>query len=141
MVKWAYDKVIQTGLGIANDPITRATSPNVQPCSGNMANGTYYVAAAWTNSAGAEGMSSAPVTIEVAGSSFKVQAASVTANVKGWNIYAGNAPQTLTLQNDLPLALGQTWVQPDTILTVGRPAGRGQSPDYLLPVPRTIQRG
>ena len=47
----------------------------------------------------------------------------------------------MTIQNLAALAPGQTWVQPDTLSTTGRPAGSGQTPNYRLPVPRTIQRG
>src|SRR4029077_2659960 len=103
--------------------------------------GTYYVAVGWTNAANAEGMTSTPVAVEVSGSSFTVQAALDAANVRGWNVYAGRAPGALTLQNSSPLAHEHAWVQPDTLLTAGRMAGCGQAPDYLLPVPRTIQRG
>src|SRR3954451_7014549 len=49
MVKWAYEKVIQTGLGIANDPVSTASSPDVHTCAGSLSDGTYYVAVAWTN--------------------------------------------------------------------------------------------
>jgi hypothetical protein len=141
MAKWAYDKVIQTGLGIANDPIVRAASPRVQPVSGGLADGTYYVAAAWTNESGTEGAVSTPVTIEIAGSSFAATVAAAPANAKGWNVYAGSMPQGLTLQNDSPLGLGQPWKQPDVLSTGERAAGSGQAADYLLPVPRTMMRG
>lgn len=140
-VKWAYDKVIQTGLGIATDAVPRALSPNVQPCAGGLPDGTYYVSAACTNAKGEEGASSEPATIQISGSSFSVQAAEAAANVRGWNVYAGSTPVGLTLQNSSPLALTQTWAQPNIVLTGGRIAGDGQAPDYLLPVPRTIQRG
>jgi hypothetical protein len=141
MVKWAYEKLIQSGLGIANDPVGRATPPNVQICSGGLASGTYYVAAGWTNASGVTGAASTPATIDVAASSFTVQASSSRANVKGWNVYVGMTPLSLTQQNDSPMRKDQIWVQPDTIKTDGKPAGMGQAPDYVLPVPRTIQRG
>jgi hypothetical protein len=142
MAKRAYEKLIQTGLGISTDPVPRATPPKlVAPCAGGLQDGTYYVAVAWTNAGGAEGMTSTLVAVEVSGSSFTVQAATDAANVRGWNVYAGCAPGALTLQNSSSLALDQAWVQPDTLLTTGRMAGCGQAPDYLLPVPRTIQRG
>jgi hypothetical protein len=141
MVKWAYDKVLQTGLGIVSDPLVRAASPHVQAGPGGLPDGTYYVAAAWTNAAGAEGTISIPIAIDVAGSTFTVRTEAGPVNVKGWNVYAGTAPQSLTRQNDGPLAPDQTWVQPDSILTGSKTAGSGQAPDYLLPVPRMIQRG
>jgi hypothetical protein len=141
MARWAHDKLILTGLGIATDPVVRAVPPLVQLVSGGLADGTYYVATSWTNAAGREGAVSTPVTIQTAGSSFAVSAGAGPANAKGWNVYAGNAPEALTLQNNTPLGMGQTWAQPNTISTSGRPAGNGQAPDYLMPVPRTILRG
>jgi hypothetical protein len=79
--------------------------------------------------------------IEVAGGSFEVQAGAVPANVKGWNVYVGTTPQRLTRQNDSPLGVDVPWTQPNALAADGRLAGSGQLPDYLLPVPRAIQRG
>ena len=141
MVKWAWDKLIETGLGLVDDPVARAATPHVLRAAGGLPDSTYYVAAAWTNAAGAEGTSSIPATIDVAGGSFAVQTGGGPANVKGWNIYAGTSLTSLTRQNDKPLAPGETWLQPSAISTSGPPASCGQAPDYLLPVPRTIQRG
>ena len=140
MVKWAYNQVIQGGLGIVTDPMEQAATPVVRPSAGGLADGTYYVAIAWTNAAGEEGASSAPATIQVSGSSFAVQT-TAPPNVKGWNVYCGTSPATMTLQDSPTLAPGQTWVQPDTLSTTGRLAGSGQTPTYRLPVPRTIKRG
>jgi hypothetical protein len=140
LAKWAYSQVIQGGLGIASDPVKQAATPEVRPAAGGLADGAYYVAVAWTNSAGEEGGSSMPAVIQVTGSSFEVQAMP-PANVKGWNVYCGTSPATMTMQNGQALAPGQTWGQSDTLSTTGRPAGSGQAPSYRLPVPRTIQRG
>ena len=141
MVKWAYEKVLQTGLGMASDPVKRAASPHLKTKSGALPDGTYYVAASWTNATGAEGAASTPSTIQTAGSSFAATAGAAPANAKGWNVYAGTTPLTLTLQNDMPLGVADTWAQPDTLSTNGQAAGTGQLPDYLLPVPRLILRG
>ena len=140
MVKWAYDQVIQSGLGIAANPVEQAATPALQPSAGGLADGTYYVAIAWTNAAGEEGASSVPATIKVSGSSFAVQT-TAPAKVKGWNVYCGTKPGTMTIQNSGILAPGQSWVQPDSLSTTGRLAGSGQTPTYRLAVPRTIQRG
>jgi hypothetical protein len=140
MAKWAYNQVIRSGLGITSNPVKQAATPVPRPSSGGLADGTYYVAIAWTNVAGEEGASSAPATIQVSGSSFAVQT-TAPPNVKGWNVYCGTSPATMTMQNSATLALGQTWEQPDTLSTTGRLAGNGQAPSYRLPVPRTIQRG
>ena len=140
MVKWAYSQVIRGGLGMAADPMERAATPEVRASAGSLADGTYYVAIAWTNAAGEEGATSAPAMIQVSGSSFAVETAA-PANARGWNVYGGTSPSTMTMQNPSVLGPGETWVQPDTLSTTGRPAGDGQRPTYRLPVPRTIQRG
>jgi hypothetical protein len=139
-VKWAYNQVIQDGLGIASNPVKQATTPVPLAAAGGLADGTYYIAIAWTNVAGEEGASSIPGTIQVSGSSFSVQT-TAPLNVAGWNVYCGTTPASMTIQNPATLASGQTWVQPDTLTTTARLAGNGQMPTYRLPVPRTIQRG
>ncbi|MCX6633379.1 MAG: hypothetical protein NTW28_37770 [Candidatus Solibacter sp.] len=140
MVKWAYDQLVRGGLGIAADPVEQARTPEPRPSAGGLAEGAYYVAIAWTNAAGEEGGSSVPAVIRVSGSSFAVET-TVSPNVKGWNVYCGTSPATMTMQNLATLAPGQTWVQPDTLSSTGRPAGSGQAPTYRLALPRTIQRG
>jgi hypothetical protein len=138
--KWAYNRVIQDGMGMAANPVRQAATPVPQASTGGLAANTYYVSIAWINAAGEEGASSAPAVIEVTGSSFSVRT-TAPSNVTGWNMYCGTSPATMTIQNVAALAPGQTWVQPDTLSTTGRLAGNGQSPTYRLPVPRTIQRG
>jgi hypothetical protein len=138
--RWAHDKVIEYGLGIAVDPVRRASAATVRVSKGSLADGTYYVAVAWMNAAGEEGASSAPVTIAVSGSSFAVET-DLPARAKGWNVYSGTSPETMTLQNGTALAAGQSWVQPNSLSTTGRAAGDGQKATYILAVPRAIQRG
>jgi hypothetical protein len=58
----------------------------------------------------------------------------------GWNVYVGIGPDAMTLQNGSPIAIAHTWLQP-AFLAAGPPPGPGQSPTYLKPVPRMIQRG
>jgi hypothetical protein len=140
MVKWAYNKLRQSGLGMVMNPVEQAATPAINPSAGGLADGSYYAAVAWTNAAGEEGASSTPAMIQVSGSSFAVQT-TAPANVKGWNVYCGTSPTTMTKQNPATLALGQTWVQADTLSTTGRLAGNGQKPTYRLAVPRAIQRG
>jgi hypothetical protein len=141
MVKWAYDKLLQTGLGITDDPIPRAAPPFVQTCTGSLPDATYYVSVTWINAAGGEGTNSVPLAISTIGGSFSVLPIPRPANGNNWNAYVGTSPQLLVLQNEFPIGPNQPWVQPDTIRTSGKQAGGGQAPDYLLPVPRRLQRG
>ena len=137
--QWAYNHVIQSGLGIAAEPVARATPPEVTPSAGSLEDGTYYVSAAWTNGAGEEGACSTPTEIRTSNSSFAVRT-SAHAGVRGWNIYCGTDPAAITLQNQAPLAAQETWIQP-ALTSDGRAAGKGQDPTYRLPVPRILQRG
>ncbi len=144
--KWAYEKLVAAGIGVASVPVPRAAMPAVTaaaaPAPGApLPDGTYYVTVAWVNAAGEEGASALPATIATAGSTLLVQPAGAPPRTAaGWNVYVGTGPDSMALQNGSPIAIGQTWLQPAP-LAAGRPPGPGQRPSYLKPVPRVIQRG
>jgi hypothetical protein len=141
LAKWAYEKLIQSGVGIAQDALPQAAMPALGVAPGGLPDGTYYVAAAWTNAGGEEGAASLPGNVMTGGCTFSVQAVSAPANARGWNVYAGTDPYGLVLQNAAVLRVGDSWVQPNSLVTVGRPPGTGQAPTYMRRVPRMIQRG
>jgi len=141
LAAWARGKLIQNGIGIAQDPVAQAAPPALETAPGALADGVWYVSAAWTNHAGEEGAGSHPATIATTGGSFRVLPAVAPANARGWNIYAGTSPGSMTRQNASPLRLGETWTQPGTLVTAGQLAGAGQEPGYLRPAPRMLQRG
>jgi hypothetical protein len=93
------------------------------------------------NREGEEGASAVPAAISTAGSSLLAKPGNAPANATGWRVYVGGAPESMVLQNPSPIAIGQTWLQPDTLITVGPAPGSGQPPNYTRPVPRMIQRG
>jgi len=141
---WAYERLMEIGIGIGWLPLARAVKPTVAAVLAGgvpLPDGTYYVAMSWVNSNGEEGASSDPADVNLSGNSFSAVAGTAARNAIGWNVYAGTDPSTLTLQNTAPLALGQTWVQPSPMETSGRMAGSGQPPSYLQVITRTIQRG
>ena len=147
--KWAYETLIQTGVGVVTVPVPRAATPVVVAAPGPapgtpLPDGTYYVTIAWVNSAGEEGACAVPATITTSGSSLLVRPAGTGVapprTAAGWNVYVGAGPDSLALENGSPIAIGQTWLQPATLAS-GRPPGPGQRPNYLKPVPRVIQRG
>jgi hypothetical protein len=138
---WARGKLVESGIGIASDPIPQAAQPILAAATGALPNAVYYVAAAWTNAAGEEGAASVASTITTSGSSFSVSVAGTPKNAKGWNVYAGTSPQALVLQNSNPLAVNASWTQPSLLVTAGRTAGTGQAPNYLRHTPRILQRG
>ncbi len=147
--KWAYERLILTGVGIVPRPVPRAQLPDVEPAAGAVPDGTYYVTMAWLNAAGEEGASAIPAVITTTSSGFTVQpmpAGGVPpvdghCSVTGWNVYAGAAPDSMVRQNGQPIAVGTAWTQAAAISTVGSAPGRGQSPSWFHALPRIIQRG
>ncbi|MBZ5623804.1 MAG: hypothetical protein LAQ69_34645 [Acidobacteriia bacterium] len=146
MAKWAYEKLVETGIGIASFPLPEAATPQVATAAGTPPNiplpdGTYYVTMAWTNLQGEEGACAIPATITTSMSTLVAQPGTAPQSATGWNVYVGIAPDAMRLQNDRPIATGQTWLQPGALAAGGRAPGSGQSPSYVKPAPRMIQRG
>ena len=139
--KWAYDKLLQSGIGIAADPVPRASSPQVTAMPGSLPDGTYYVTTAWLNASGEEGEAAVPATIDTVSSSVMVSPGTPPRNAQGWNVYMGAAPGAMTLQNETAIATTAAWLQPGAILPGGRRAGMGQSATYVQAVPRVLRRG
>jgi hypothetical protein len=141
LAKWASDKLIQTGLGIAGDPIPQAATPQLTAIPGGQEAMTYYVSVSWLNAEGQEGQASASSSLQaIAGTVLAVQPVNQPTNAVSWNVYVGGSPDSLALQNAPPLPLDQIWVQASPI-SAGNPPGNGQAPDYLQALPRVIQRG
>ncbi len=140
MAQWAYEKLVETGIGMAWAPLARAGTPGVAPSPGSLAAGTYYVSVAWTNGNGEEGAAAIPAAIAVTGSTFEVRPGGAPRNATGWNVYVGTDPNAMSLENATPMAPEATW-QARALTTGGRAPGCGQSPSYVKPVPRAIQRG
>jgi hypothetical protein len=138
---WAYDKLIQNGLGIVQLPVARARTPVVTAAAGAIPDATYYVTMAWVNQAGAEGASAEPAVTATTSSTLLVAPGSPPQNATGWNVYMGLAPEGMTLQNAAPIPPRENWLQPNNVATAGRKPGNGQLPSYMQPVPRVIQRG
>ena len=142
MARWAYEKLVDTGIGIANYPLPQADTPTVTTSPGGpLPDGTYYITMAWVNSYGEEGAPAIPGGITTSGCTFAVQTGPCPANATGWNLYVGTSPDTLALQNGTPIGASENWLQPAVIVTSGRAPGSGQSPSYLKLVPRMLQRG
>jgi hypothetical protein len=138
--KWAHNRLIQAGVGIAPRPVPKATSLDLQATAGTLPDGTYYASMAWVNAAGEEGASSAPAAIEVTGGTFAVNPPKAPAEAAGWNVYAGTDPERMTRQNGSPLTCGATWVA-EWIGQSGARPGAGQNPSLTHAIPRILQRG
>jgi len=137
----AYERLIQIGVGIAAQPVPQATAPTVTPIPGTLPNGTYYVSAAWVNERGEEGASSSPAVTTIAESTLQADAGAPPVHVTGWNVYVGDAQESMILQNGTPIAPGQLWQAGGALTTSGKGPGSGQEPTYLKAVPRLILRG
>jgi hypothetical protein len=138
---WAREKLIQNGLGICTNPVPQAGTPLLSATTGSLADGTYYVTMAWVNQAGEEGASGVPDAITTSGGTFRVQAVARPSNATGWNVYAGQTPETMVIQNDGPIPIDEVWLQPPVLITMGRAPGTGQAPNFLKSIPRVLQRG
>jgi len=142
LMKWAMDKLMQTGIGIVADPIPQAVPPQLTSIPGGQPASTYCASVSWLNAEGEEGQPSNPNTLNVAaGNVLVAQPVNQPANATGWNVYVGPSPLSLALQNTSPVALDQVWVQAGPATTLGAGPGSGQAPDYLRALPRVIQRG
>jgi hypothetical protein len=141
LAKLAYDKLIETGAGIAAQPIPRAAAPTVTAFPGALPDGLYFLTVAWVNAGREEGAAAIETTINTTSSTFLVGPGAPPATAVGWNIYVGVSPQTMFLQNTSLLTLGQTWEQPAVLVQTGPLPGRGQKPSYLQALPRVLQRG
>jgi hypothetical protein len=138
---WAYDKLVQNGLGIVQLPVARAETPVVVTAAGAVPDGTYYVTMTWVNQDGEEGVSADPAVVTTATSTLLVTPGNPPRNATGWTVFVGQAPDSMTVQNTAPLPTGQTWLQPNSVATTGGRPGNGQRPSYIQPIPRVIQRG
>jgi hypothetical protein len=142
LAMWAMDKLMQTGLGIAADPISQAAPPQLTSLPGGQPATTYCASVSWLNAEGEEGQASNPSVLTVAaGNALVAQPVNQPANATAWNIYVGLSLTAMALQNAPALALGQVWVQAGPVTTLGQGPGSGQAPDYLRALPRVIQRG
>lgn len=139
---WAQRALFETGVAIASLPVGRAEPPELSTCPGPFPATTHFVAVAWVGEQGGEGApSEANALAAQDGTALVVTAGSAPPGVNGWNVYAGYSALDLTLQNDTPLALGQSWTEPPWGIRSGRPAGSGQAGDLVLLPSRVLDRG
>lgn len=141
MARWASDKLVEIGIGIVTKPVPQAATPQITAIPGSLPDGTYYITMAWLNDAGEEGASAVPAVATSAASALQVQPGDPPQNAAAWNLYAGNAAETMVLQNSSPIAARQIWQQSAALTPTGQKPGSGQQPTYLKPTPRVIQRG
>lgn len=138
--KWAYDRLIQAGIGVTTSPIPRPPAPRTEAAGGATPPGSYWVSMAWVRAAGEEGEPSLPINIEVTSGGFVVTPAGAPAEAMGWNLYAGATIETMTRQNATPIAPENSWAA-STVTTWGPQPGTGQKPAAPQPTARMLLRG
>jgi hypothetical protein len=102
----------------------------------------FYACLAWVNAAGQEGAASEASSFEVPdGDLMTVSAAGTAANAVGFNVYAGAALSALVRQNDVLLPVSASFTYVPGEITQGALPGKGQKPDFVRPLARTLLRG
>lgn len=142
LARRASAALFEIGAGMVSEPIVQAGKPALSSAPGSLAGATYFARVSWLDGNGAEGNASEPGVLSVpAGSLLVVAATDPPGNARAWNVYAGLAFDEVTLQNNSPMGLGQTWTEAETGLKAGRKPGSGQAPEWYLRVSRSLQRG
>jgi hypothetical protein len=70
-----------------------------------------------------------------------VSATNPLANAAGFQVYAGPALDAMFRQNNVLLPVGATYTYVPGQVTQGPLPGRGQAPDSVKPLARTLLRG
>jgi len=134
--EWAWEALVETGVGIVETPVARAMRPELSLTAAPAGAATYYVRVAWLNAAGQEGApSEAAVVTTGEGEAVVVRAVSPPEGATGWNVYAGYAHEEVMLQNAGPIGIYDRWTLGGMNLISGRGPTDGQPPDYY------VQRG
>jgi hypothetical protein len=138
----ALDDLRATGLGVVFDPLPQSLAPNIGTTSTADAGGVLYIATAFVNDRGEEGVLSVPVEADTAdGTAAVVTIAALADNATGWNLYAGLSPDSLARQNVQTLDPLSSVTLAPARLAAGPKPGAGQQGNILLPVPHRILRG
>ena len=142
LAKGALLTLFEVGIGIVRNPAPKASGPALIVGGGTGGGTGYYLSVAWVNGTGEEGQ---PSDVQQAFSdgttAMQVTVANPPKNVTGWNLYAGASPDTLALQNAVPMGLSEIWSEPTTGLSSGRRPSYGQEPDCWIIDRRAIARG
>jgi hypothetical protein len=142
LARKAREIVVATGLDLVSDPIRKAAPPAVGEAPGAGSGGMFYASVAWLNAAGEEGQASDAASITTPpGEYMTVSAVDAPANAMGFNVYAGAAPNAMTLQNSAALAPGSAYTSVPGATSTGRRPGEGQQTQIKRRLTRTILRG
>ena len=148
--KWKYfnsvsadarKTLLQTGLGLVNSAVPKASVPVVGIAVGQWNAGTYVIQVANVDSLGQVGSPSDATTVDISvGTAPIVQVSAPPAGVAGWNVYVGAIGSTLLQQNASVLNFSSPWVAPPSGPVPGTPVGDGQAPDRYITDSQTYFR-
>jgi hypothetical protein len=140
LAKASSETYLHIGVGLVGDPLGKPGVPILSAVGGSGGAATYYVAVTWTNTAGQESNPSDLATITtLAGQQMAVTILSPPANAAGWNVYVGQSPDTISLQNAAAIGVNDSWIL--GTLVQGKAAGSGQAPMWYFVDHRIIERG
>jgi len=122
-------RVFEMGVRVVSRPVRRPAEVEVSLIAGNHAAGSYWLRATSVDESGQESSPSRVRALGAVGPHGLMVSAGGTLS---WNLYAGARPDSLTLQNEEPMAAGTAWVMPETGLMAGRRMGSGQIPDSTV---------
>jgi len=150
LAKWKYfnsttgdarKTLLQTGLGLVNQAVPKATVPVTGVALGQWSPGVYVVQIAWVDGMGQIGSPSESVTVELSsGTAPTVTAPPAPSGIAGWNVYVGPLGSVPTLQNSAPLAFNVPWVALVPGTAAGTQVGTGQSPSRYITDTQTFFR-
>jgi len=141
LAKASSQNYFRIGVGVVANPIAKASIPILSTTAGIGSGGTFYAAVAWRNEAGQEGNASNIAEITTSdGQQMVISAVKPPANATSWNAYAGMSPETISLQNSVPIGINSSWTM-ILGLQQGIPPGTGQPATWFLVDNQVIQRG
>ncbi len=142
LAREARENLIANGLGLVADPIAKAAAPLLSTTPGPQSGGTFYARVTWVNAANQEGAPSDASSLLVTdGNLMTVAVTGAPRSATGFNVYAGASLDALPRQNDAFLPITATYLYIPGQNTHGALPGRGQRPDYIRRIARTIPRG
>lgn len=138
--------VYASGLGTVFSPLDKPVTPTIQVGTGIITFPALFVQTTWVDAKGCESAASPINAVVLNGfSSITVTTegnlAAIPTSAVGWNIYASDTQQGLSLQNGSPIPIGAAWQLPSSGLITGVIAGDGQAPDALVILSGRLQRG
>lgn len=133
--------VYQAGIGIVHEPVPKASEPVLTVVPQAVTGVRCFVRVSWLNRSGQEGGASEVVEAACGDGSAVVVGTQTPVGIMFWNIYAGEGPDSVVLQNSLPIPVADTWTVPTSGLRKGRIPGTGQVPECWIVDRHILPRG